>query len=133
MASAKLFNLCMAKKNFTSEFSTLLGKTPVVPPQQDPPPPQMEESSMLPPAPPVSDNEGNKNNMPSIFATESSDFENPEVRATFILREDKLRQIKSIAYWDRLQIKEVMDLAITHYVEQWEKENGQLQLVSFKR
>jgi hypothetical protein len=38
-------------------------------------------------------------------------------RATFIMREDHLEKIKAVAYWDRKQIKEVMEEAIEGYLK----------------
>jgi len=38
-------------------------------------------------------------------------------RATFILREDYLEKIKSIAYWKRRNIKEVMDDVLGEYLK----------------
>jgi hypothetical protein len=38
-------------------------------------------------------------------------------RATFILREDYLEKIKSLAYWKRKNIKEVMDHVLEEYLK----------------
>jgi hypothetical protein len=38
-------------------------------------------------------------------------------RATFILREDYLEKIKSLAYWKRKNIKEVMDKVLEEYLK----------------
>jgi len=38
-------------------------------------------------------------------------------RATFILREDYLEKIKSLAYWKRKNIKEVMDDVLEGYLK----------------
>jgi hypothetical protein len=38
-------------------------------------------------------------------------------RATFILREDYLKKIKSLAYWKRRNIKEVMDDVLGEYLK----------------
>lgn len=38
-------------------------------------------------------------------------------RATFIMREDHLEKLKALAYWDRKQIKELVDEAIGRYLE----------------
>jgi len=38
-------------------------------------------------------------------------------RATFILREDYLEKIKSLAYWKRRNIKEVMDEVLEEYLK----------------
>ena len=38
-------------------------------------------------------------------------------RATFILREDYLEKIKSLAYWKRRNIKEVIDEVLEEYLK----------------
>lgn len=38
-------------------------------------------------------------------------------RATFILRKDYLEKLKSISYWQRRKIKEVIDEALGSYLE----------------
>jgi len=38
-------------------------------------------------------------------------------RATFILREDYLEKIKSLAYWKRKNIKEVLDDVLEEYLK----------------
>jgi uncharacterized protein YnzC (UPF0291/DUF896 family) len=38
-------------------------------------------------------------------------------RATFILRSDYLEKIKALAYWDRKQVKEVIDEALGSYLK----------------
>jgi hypothetical protein len=38
-------------------------------------------------------------------------------RATFIVRDEYLEKIKAVGYWDRKQIKEVLDEAITGYLK----------------
>jgi hypothetical protein len=37
-------------------------------------------------------------------------------RGTFILRKDHLEKIKSLAYWERKQVKEVMDEVLGDYL-----------------
>jgi hypothetical protein len=37
-------------------------------------------------------------------------------RGTFILRKDHLEKIKSLAYWERKQVKEVMDEVLEDYL-----------------
>ncbi len=39
-------------------------------------------------------------------------------RATFIVREDYIDKLKAVAYWDRKQIKEVIDEALTAYLKE---------------
>ncbi len=38
------------------------------------------------------------------------------IRATFILRKDHLEKVKSISYWERKKIKEVVDEALKLYL-----------------
>lgn len=48
------------------------------------------------------------------------DVEKPsEIRATFIIREDYLEKIRAISYWDRLLVKDVMQLALGEYLEKY--------------
>ena len=49
---------------------------------------------------------------------------NDESRATFILKEELIEQLKNIAWWDRKKIKDVAGEALSLYVAQWEEENG---------
>ncbi len=39
------------------------------------------------------------------------------LRATFIIREDFLDKIKAIAYWERKQIKSVINEALSEFIE----------------
>jgi hypothetical protein len=48
-------------------------------------------------------------------ATSSNGLSDGWVRATFIMREDNLEKVKDFAYWERLQIKEVIDEALENY------------------
>lgn len=47
-----------------------------------------------------------------------------EIRATFIVTENILEKIKAIAYWERLNIKEVVQDALQNYIDAYEKKNG---------
>jgi len=38
-------------------------------------------------------------------------------RATFILRKDHLEKLKSFSYWQRRKIKDVIDEALSSYLE----------------
>jgi hypothetical protein len=49
-----------------------------------------------------------------------------ETRATFIVKEDSLEKIKAIAYWDRQNIKDVVQTAIEEYITQYESKNGKI-------
>lgn len=50
-------------------------------------------------------------------ATSSNGLSDGWIRATFIMREDNLEKVKDFAYWERLQIKEVIDEALENYFE----------------
>ncbi|MCM8817630.1 MAG: hypothetical protein NC913_09030 [Candidatus Omnitrophica bacterium] len=39
------------------------------------------------------------------------------IRATFIVREEYLEKIKALSYWDRKDIKEVVDEALSQYLK----------------
>ena len=40
-----------------------------------------------------------------------------ETRATFIINEELLDKLKAIAYWDRLLVKDVLNIALQEYVD----------------
>ena len=50
-----------------------------------------------------------------------------ETRATFIVKEEALEKIKAIAYWDRQNIKDIVQLAIDAYIKEYEKAKGAVQ------
>ncbi len=47
-----------------------------------------------------------------------------EVRRTYIVNEDYANKINSIAYWDRVNIKNIINSALANYIDQYEKKNG---------
>lgn len=49
-----------------------------------------------------------------------------ETRATFIVNETALEELKAIAYWDRITIKEVINTALGDYLEKYKKKNGEI-------
>jgi hypothetical protein len=50
-----------------------------------------------------------------------------ETRATFIVKEEALEKIKAIAYWDRQNIKDIVQMAIDAYIKQYENAKGAVQ------
>ena len=90
----------MSKKNFTGGLNSLLGDQPDKP-KRGRPVTQTKEITK-------SSQEGTKEN---------------ETRATFIINEELLEKLKAIAYWDRLLIKEVINEALSNYIEKYEKNN----------
>ena len=55
-----------------------------------------------------------------------------ETRATFIVMEEYLDKLKAIAYWERLKIKDTINLALKDYVKQYEKDKGEIQPIPKK-
>jgi hypothetical protein len=88
----------MSKKDFTGEATSILGGDK---PKMGRPVTQTKEITKT-------SQEGTKEN---------------ETRATFIINEDILDKLKAIAYWDRLLIKEVINEALSNYIDKYEKTN----------
>lgn len=88
----------MSKKNFTGGLNSLLGDEPTTTKQKATklgrPVTQTKEITK-------SSQEGTKDN---------------ETRATFIVNEEILDKLKSIAYWDRVLIKDVVNTALQEYL-----------------
>jgi hypothetical protein len=66
---------------------------------------------------------------PSIRSSVQKGLKEGETRATFIVQEDALEKIKAIAYWDRKNIKDVLQTALEMYISQYESKNGSIQLI----
>jgi hypothetical protein len=49
-----------------------------------------------------------------------------ETRATFIVNEDLLEKMKSLAYWDRVLIKDIVNTAFEEHIARHEKKNGEI-------
>jgi len=58
-----------------------------------------------------------KHNIQSKHKTTKQGLKEGWARATFIVREDYVDKLKAVAYWDRKQIKEVVDEALTAYLK----------------
>lgn len=54
-----------------------------------------------------------------------------ETRATFIVKENLLEELKAIAYWDRVLIKDVLNTAIQEYVDEY-KTKGEIKPIPKK-
>lgn len=55
-----------------------------------------------------------------------------ETRATFIVDENLLEKLKAIAYWERLNIKEVINDIFSGYIENYEKQSGEIKPIPKK-
>ena len=49
-----------------------------------------------------------------------------ETKSTFVVRCDQLDKLKAISYMERKMIKNVLEEALTLYIEKYEKNNGQV-------
>lgn len=105
------------KKNFTGGLNSLLGEPQPLKTESNQPEPKPEPGS-LPQSP-----EHTAADIPTIKSTRQGTRAG-EARATFIVNEATHEKIKAIAYWDRLQIKEVIDEALSQYVNQYEQQHG---------
>ena len=68
----------------------------------------------------------------SEVASIKKGLKNDETRATFIVREDLLEKLKAVAYWERLNIKDVINEALDRYVGAYERQNGDLKEIPKK-
>ena len=102
------------KKDFTGGLSSLLGET-------TPAKPQVAIGS----APPVKEPK-------EISKTSQIGTKANETRATFIVHEGSLEKLKAIAYWERLQIKDVVAIAFENYLSSYEKAAGPIKPIPQK-
>ena len=96
----------MAKKSFSGGLNSLLGDT------------KPAEA-----APVVAEPKAAKK---EITKTSQIGTKEKETRATFIVNEDLLEKMKSLAYWDRVLIKDIVNTAFEDYISRYEKKNGEI-------
>lgn len=96
----------MAKKSFSGGLNSLLGDTK-----------QLEQAA-----------EQSEPKAPKKEITKTSQIgtKEKETRATFIVNEDLLEKMKSLAYWDRVLIKDIVNTAFEDYISRYEKKNGEI-------
>jgi len=97
----------MMKKNFSGGLNSLLQETT-----------QVEQS--------IEKVKENKVAKKIINNSSEIDIKEKEVRATFIVNEDVLNKMKTIAYWDRLLIKDIINNVFEDYISRYEKKNGKI-------
>ena len=56
--------------------------------------------------------------------TSQEGTKNNETRATFIVKEENLEKLKAIARMEHFLIKDVLDEAVTRFIDAYEKKNG---------
>lgn len=109
----------MAKKNLINADMLL-----ATPKRQDEPRQFAEIPAVVVPVQPVPP-------QPEVASIKKG-LKNDETRATFIVREDLLEKLKAVAYWERLNIKDVINEALDRYVGAYERQNGDLKDVPKK-
>jgi hypothetical protein len=102
----------MAKKNFSGGLNSLLGE-----------PTQAEQFSIT---------EKPKAAKKEITKTSQIGTKEKETRATFIVQEDLLEKMKSLAYWDRVLIKDIINQALEEHITRYEKKNGEIKAMPKK-
>ena len=68
-----------------------------------------------------------------ISKTSQEGTKENETRATFIVNESLLADIKAIAYWDRIDIKTAVNDALKMYVTEWKNQNGPIEPIPQRR
>ena len=91
----------MSKKNFTGGLNSLLGEQPEKP--------QLEKPKKGRPV----------TNFKEITKSSQEGTKENEIRATFIVNEGLLEKLKNIAYWERILIKDVVNLALVEKIEKY--------------
>lgn len=51
---------------------------------------------------------------------------NADSRTTIVTKSDQMNKLKSIAFWDRKTLKEVIEDAFIMYITNYEKQNGEI-------
>lgn len=116
------------KKNFTGGLNSLLGEPQPLKTEPNQPEPKTESvPGSLPQSP-----EHTAADIPAIKSTQQGTRAG-EARATFIVNEATHEKIKAIAYWERLQIKEVIDQALSDYVNQYEQQRGMVRPIPARK
>ena len=99
----------MAKKSFSGGLNSLLGDTK-----------QAEQAAEQ------SEPKAPKAPKKEITKTSQIGTKEKETRATFIVNEDLLEKMKSLAYWDRVLIKDIVNTAFEEHIARYEKKNGEI-------
>lgn len=102
----------MAKKSFSGGLNSLLGDN--------------KQSEAVPVA--VEPKAVKK----EITKTSQIGTKEKETRATFIVNEDLLEKMKSLAYWDRILIKDIINQALEEHITRYEKKNGEIKAIPKK-
>jgi hypothetical protein len=119
----------MSKKSFTGGLNSLLGERQPEP-ESEPAKEPVAEPIQKPVAEPPKRKRGRPKTQNKVVRRSESAEEGTkenETRATFIVNIDLLEKLKAIAYWERTQIKEVINKALEEVVAKYERKNGDVQ------
>lgn len=100
----------MSKKSFTGVLNTMLGEV------QEPDAPKKKKGSR--PTTSTSKTEKAKQ--------EARESKRKETRATFIVQENLLEQLKDLAYWNRVTIKDVLNTFLQEGINKRIQEEGHI-------
>jgi hypothetical protein len=103
----------MSKKDFTGGFNSLFGEQPEKPKRKrfDTEIEGEEDSpTLVKRGRPVTQ-------FKEITKSSQEGTKENETRATFIINEETLDKLKAIAYWDRVLIKDVVNIALQEYLD----------------
>jgi hypothetical protein len=94
-----------------------------------------EEELTVNPVNPVNSKPKNKGGRPrtqfkQITKSSQDGTKEGEVRATFIVREDLLGQLKAVSFWERTMLKTIIDTALRAYIEGYVLHNGPIKPIS---
>ena len=96
----------MAKKSFSGGLNSLLGDSKPTEAAAEPKEPKADKKE--------------------ITKTSQIGTKVKETRATFIVNEDLLEKLKSLAYWERVLIKDIVNEAFENHIARYEKKNGEI-------
>lgn len=115
----------MAKKSFTGGLNSLLGEalTQVEEVLKEQPAEQIKPTSAMLK---TTTNKVRKEPKNEHQNSSKSGTKENETRATFIINEELLENLKAIAYWERKTIKEVLNNALSTAVAKYENKNGKI-------
>lgn len=102
----------MSKKNFTGGLSSLLGDNN----------PETKATKVGRP----------KTQFKEVTKSSQEGTKENETRATFIVNEELLDKLKAIAYWDRVLIKDIINIALKDAIAKHEKKSGEVKPIPKK-
>jgi len=63
----------------------------------------------------------------------TNDDNNKDIRTTFIINHDIISKLRSISYWDRTSIKNIVNEIFQNFLYDYEKKNGLIKEIPIKK